>query len=84
MPKPKTKPTAQEILNILDGMWVDKKGITIIGYCGDNIAWQHMKEIRNIVAEKYNKTCPKELVPAEEVIEYFNINLNYLRKAAKL
>lgn len=82
--KPKIKPTAQEILNVLDGMWVDKNGIKLIACCGDNVAWNHMKAIKSIVKDKYDKNCPKSLVPTEEVIDYFNINLNYLRKVAKL
>lgn len=84
MPKPKIKPTAQDILNILDGMWVDKKDIAVIAYCGDNAAWKHMQNIRENVKNKYNKICPKSVVPTEEVISYFNINVNYLRKVAKL
>jgi len=81
---PKTKPTAQEILNVLDGMWVNQKGIKLIACCGDNKAWDYMKNIKNIVKNKYGKECPKGMVPTEEVISYFNINLNYLRKVAKL
>lgn len=84
MPKPKTKPTAQEILNVLDSMWVDKKGITIIAYCGDNTAGEHMKAIKNIVKSKYNKDCPRNVVPTNEVIDYFDIDVKYLRKVAGL
>lgn len=84
MPKPKQKPTAQEILNVLDGMWVDKAGITLLGYCGDNKALEHIKSIRENIKIKYGKECPRNVVPTDEVIDYFNINVNYLRKIAKL
>lgn len=80
----KQKPTASEILEILDSMWVDKNGIMLIACCSDTKAWKHMKIIKDIVKDKYNKNCPKSLVPTEEVIDYFNININYLKKVAKL
>lgn len=80
MPKPREKPTASEILKVLDGLWVDKKGITIIAYCGDNRAWEHMKNIKENIKLNYGKECPRDYVPTDEVIKYFDINLNYLKK----
>ena len=80
MTKPKNKPTAQEILNVIDGMWVDVNGISVIAYCGYNTALEHMKKIREQIRNKYDKECPRSFVPTDVVIDYFNINVNYLRK----
>lgn len=83
MNKPEKMATANELLEILDGLWVDKKGIMAIAYCGNVKAGSHMKNIRDQVKEKYGKDLPKGLVPTEEVISYFNINLNLLKKTRK-
>lgn len=80
MKKPKERPTAKEILRILDGMWVDKKGIMQIAFCGDNKACGFMQDIRKNVKKKYEKECPRDLVPTDEVIRFFNINVSYLKK----
>lgn len=82
MPKPKQKPTAKEILEVLDSMWVDKNGIMILGYCGANKAHDHIHSIKKIVKDKHGKECPYGVVPTDEVINYFNINVNYLKKVA--
>lgn len=75
----KNKLTAQEILNILDSQWADKKAIKQIGYVGDNKAWEIMNKIRaNLENEGYY--LPRGLVPMEKVVEYFKININYLKK----
>lgn len=83
MTKPKQKATAQEILEILNGLWVDKKGIMTIAYCGNKTASDHIHAIKSIVKDKYGKECPRSYVPTEIVIDYFNINVNYLKKVAK-
>ncbi len=82
MKKPKEKPTAKEILKVLDSMWVDVKGLMVIGYKCDTRAREDMKKITEIVKEKYNKTLPRNLVPTKEVINFYNIDVSYLQKMA--
>ncbi len=84
MKKPQSKPKAKEILETLNGLWVDKKGIMIIKYCGDTKAGEEMKKIANLVTETTGKELPKGLVPTEEVIKYYNINIQYLKKIASM
>ena len=82
MKKPREKPTAEEILKVLDSMWVDLKGLMVVGYKCDTKAREDMRKINGIVKEKYNCTLPKNLVPTEEVIKFYNINISYLQKIA--
>ena len=80
MTKLKERPTAREILEVLNGMWVDTKGIMKIAYCGTAKAYQHLNEIKTLVSNETGKETPRGLVPTEYVIKYFNININYLKK----
>lgn len=81
--KPKKITTANETLELLDGLWIDKLGIMKIAYCCDAIATKHMRNIRERIEEKGMYLPDKSLVPTEEVIKYFNINVSQLKKLAK-
>lgn len=75
----KEKLSAQETLQILDSQWANKQAVKKLGYVGDNKAWQIMNEIRaDLEAQGYK--LPRGLVPMEKVVDYFKININYLKK----
>lgn len=81
--KPKEKPTAREILNLLDSMWLSEREIMIIAFCGKSKANQIMKDIKELIDVKYKKKLPKNCIPTEELINYLNINVSYLKKISK-
>lgn len=73
---------AAELLEIFSRQWATINDIKDIGSVGNNKAYSIRKEIR----EKFkNKGCelPNGLVPMEAVIDYFKININYLKKVKK-
>ena len=83
MKKPDKKLSATETLKILDNQWADIKDIMNLGYLGYNRSLDVMKSIReNLKKDGY--TTPNKLVPMDKVIEYFNINISYLKKVAKI
>lgn len=82
--KPKEKPTAGDILKILDSQWLTKREVMQIAYCCDQHASEHMKNIRKRIEEKGMFLPNKKYVPTIEVISYFNINLSQLKRLAGL
>ncbi len=75
--------SATEILDRISKQWATKKDVMDIGYIGDTTAGKVMKEITNNVFKEKNKKLPKGLIPMELLIDYFGININYLKKVAK-
>lgn len=78
----KERLNANEILDLLNTQWADTKLIKKLGYVGTNKAWEISKKIRDEL-EKEGYWLPRGLVPMEKVVEYFKININYLKKVAK-
>lgn len=74
--------TANEILACLNKQWASNNDLIIIGGIGLNKAIEDRKNIEKIFKEKHGDDCrlPKAKVPMEEVIDYYKININYLRK----
>lgn len=78
------KYTASEQLNAMANQWADNKAICIIGGIGLNKAIQIRKNIENDI-KKEGYILPKSaIVPMKKVIDYFRIDINYLKKLAKL
>lgn len=78
------KYSASEQLQAMASQWADNKAITIIGCVGINKAAEIRKEIEaQIKAEGY-RLPRSSIVPMRYVIDYFNIDINYLKKLAKL
>lgn len=73
------KLNADEILHLINKQWANRQDVKLLGYIGDNKSYEVMQDIRKIVQEK-GYTLPKELVPMEAVVDYFKININYLKK----
>lgn len=75
--------TSHELLNILNKQWATAGDIKQIGSVGINKSHQIRKEIANNL-EKQGYHLPTNLVPMEKVVDYFKINVNYLKRLAKL
>ncbi len=75
------KVSASEILKILDNQWADRSDVQKIGAVGINKAQLIMRSIREDMELK-GYILPKQLVPMEKVIEYFKINISYLKKVS--
>lgn len=78
--------TATELLELLNKQWASNKDIMKIGGVGLNKAIADRKEIELKVKEKYGKDCrlPSAKVPMEEVVNFYNININYLKKVSQI
>ena len=76
--------SANETLNAMSKLWATNKDIQKIGNVGRNKAADIRREIEEqIKSEGYN--LPKQaIVPMKYVIEYFKIDINYLKKLASL
>lgn len=74
--------TANELLDALNSQWATVQDIKLIGSVGSNKAYEIKDEIRKQVeADGYR--LPNNLLPMSYVIDYFKINISYLKKVAK-
>ena len=78
------KYTASEQLQAMASQWATNNDIRIIGGVGLNRAAAIRKEIEQQVIEDGYRLPTYAVVPMEYVINYFHININYLKKLAKL
>lgn len=73
------KLSVKETIQLIDeaGQWAGTNEIKLLGGIGDNQALKVKQEIKQ---RMYNegKVCRSNFVPMEYVLEYFDINLNYL------
>ena len=68
------KISAKEMLELITGtQYMGTADICLLGYCGRNKAQTIIKEIYT----------PARLVPTEDVINYFNIDVEYLKELVK-
>ena len=84
--KPRTikKYTASEQLNAMASQWADNKAICIIGGVGSTKAIKIKKEIINQIENSGYRVPRQSVVPMRYVIDYFGIDINYLKRLAKL
>ena len=83
----KTLPlTASEILELLNKQWASNQDIMAIGGVGINKAISDRKEIEKKIKEKSGEDCrlPSYKVPMVEVVNFYNININYLKKVSQI
>lgn len=78
-----TKLTASEMLELVSQQWATVHDIMKIGNCGVNKAQSVKKEIKEKIKVELNKELPYGVVPMERVVDYYNININYLRRVSK-
>ena len=74
--------TASELLELLGKQWANVNDIKLIGEVGTNRAQIIKKEIKENL-ENQGYRLPRGLVPMEAVVEYFKINIEYLKKFTK-
>ena len=73
--------SADKMLELISKQWANVDDIMKIGSVGKNKAQSIKKEIVTNCVD--NKKLPYGLVPMEKVIEYFHINISYLKKVQK-
>ena len=72
--------TANELLHLISRQWATTKQIMRIGNIGEGKALRIKNRIKNEIDEP--ETLPRDKVPMEEVVKFFNINIDYLKKVA--
>ena len=70
---------ASELLELLSQQWATTKDIKAIGMVGTNKAQEIKKEIKEDLESKGYRV-PHKVIPMESVVDYFKININYLKK----
>ncbi len=76
--------SASEQLQAMTSQWADNKSIKIIGGVGNNIAGKIRQEIEEQIKKEGYRLPRSAVVPMKYVIDYFNIDIGYLKKLAKL
>lgn len=76
--------SASEQLQAMTSQWANNKSIMIIGGIGLNKATGIRKEIENQIREDGYRLPRNAVVPMKYVIDYFNIDIGYLKKLARL
>ena len=76
--------SASQQLKAMSSQWADNKAIMIIGGIGLNKAVDIRKEIEQKIKEDGYNLPRNAIVPMRYVIDYFNIDINYLKKLANL
>jgi len=77
------KLNAKEVLELVNQQWATVYDIMKIGNCGKNTAQKVKKEIKDEIETRSSKELPYGVVPMEKVVDYYNININYLRRISK-
>lgn len=77
--------TYNELFKTISKPWLDIHDIKLIADCGRDTATEILK---NIINDIYNqgKKLPKtkrKIVPSEYVIDYFNINIDFVSQMAQ-
>lgn len=75
---------ASEQLKAMTSQWADNKAITIIGGVGLNKALEIRKEIEKQIKKEGYRLPRNGIVPMKYVIDYFNIDIDYLKKLSQL
>lgn len=77
--------TYLEMFNTLSKQWANVNDIKTIGSCGRDEATKVRNDIANCILKKgYNLPISKtKVVPMENVIEYFNLNIEHIYKMAE-
>ena len=72
--------TANELLKLISRQWATTKQIMRIGNIGEGKALRIKNRIKKEIDEP--ETLPRDKVPMVEVVKFFNINIEYLKKVA--
>ena len=78
------KHKASEQLLAMTDQWADTNAICTIGNIGKGKAIQVRQEIEEQIKQEGYRLPRQKIVPMRYVIDYFKIDINYLKKLAKL
>lgn len=67
----------QETLNLISKQWCTLEDLMALGEFGRNSALKVKREIKNKLINQGYK-IPSHVIPMKEVVDYLNININYL------
>lgn len=76
--------SASEQLRAMSSQWADNRTIMIIGGVGISKAAVIRKRIEEKIKDDGLNLPRQAIVPTKYVIDYFNIDINYLKRLAKL
>ncbi len=76
--------TATETLNTMSKLWATNEDICKIGNIGNNKAIEVRRKIEEQIKKDGYNLPRQAIVPMKYVIEYFKIDINYLKKLASL
>lgn len=76
------KLNADQLLEIASSQWASTKDIMKIGSVGRNKAYAIRSEIALTLYGDDSKLRNRGLVPMNEVLKYFSIDINYLKEVA--
>lgn len=68
-----------QTLELIDKQWATTSDIMQLGFIG----YSNARKISNVIKNDLNEkgySLPRGLVPMKEVIKFFNIDINYLKK----
>ena len=68
---------AQETLDLISKQWCTLEDLMALGEFGRNSALKVKREIKNKLINQGYK-IPSHVIPMKEVVDYLNININYL------
>lgn len=67
----------QETLDLISKQWCTLEDLMALGEFGRNSALKVKREIKNKLINQGYK-IPSHVIPMKEVVDYLNININYL------
>lgn len=74
---------AQETLNLISKQWCTLEDLMALGEFGRNSALKVKREIKNkLINQGYR--IPSHVIPMKEVVDYLNININYLESRVQM
>lgn len=78
----KNKPTASEMLEILNQPWIGTEEIKRLACVGNDKARKIKTKIKEQLLDEGYILPSSNVVPTEKVAEYLKINIKYLKKVA--
>ena len=73
---------AEETLELVSKQWCTLQDLMVLGQFGRNSALRVKKEIKDKLT-KQGYRIPYHVVPMKEVVDYLDININYLESRVK-
>ena len=73
---------ASETLDLISKQWCNLNDLMQLGQFGRNTALKVKKEIKDKLT-KQGYRLPNHLIPMKEVVDYLDININYLESRIK-